>query len=523
MISKSHRKRMRNGNGKKEEENAMKNKNNHRSVWIFVIAALALLGIALPAKADSLFWKTAADGPFMEKDNWVDDKGDDAADYPGASDVAWFDKTGTYTVSLGADHTVHRVYVITNAAGALNLTLELGGNTLIANRDTDNQVFRIAGSASSQDDTRTLRLENGTMNARGGLRLNEFGTNRPTATLVVGDGATLQTMDYSGLAGTIAVGGGSSSPGELYVEDGGALLVPDRLDVGATQNVIDIGLAGNGYISVDGTGTATFGRHNVALATAGGDGTLEVSGGGAVSNIDNLRLGWNSENVGEATVLVTGSDGERASTLEFSRLFLSFDGRTTGTLKVADGGEVTILSNTGGGGGVDNESYIGSRGTVEIDGGTLIMKNNPTVETAVNIMEWDVGSTYKLTLHDKDATPLRADGEVQFLSEGSEGVNFILAGVDAEFEADLGDYVDILKYGSLTGEFEGLSDGDTLTSGEWEFKIHYAYNPTGLDGDPGFDEDEFRIALEVIPEPHSLGLILLGVAAVAVRRFRHAR
>ncbi len=483
----------------------------HFNPWIR-IGSVALFALLLAHPANAVNWTgNAGDGLFLTDGNW------DTESKPGASDIARFGPAagGDYTVTLGADHSIGRLYLA--AGGLSDVTLDLGGNTLTTT-NTGNVVGIYVNANDSED--RTLRVTNGTADLAGSFILGSISDDDKSFTgtgrLIVENGGTM-SVQFGGSAEWLFLG--TRNNGELQINSGGNVIMDTEDD-----RQLYLGYReGTGRVIVRGTGEWDLGGSTL-LRLAGEDGSkgyLEIRDGGTVKNGGVIVVGYATDTDVEASILVDGKDSTlTADALRISRR--SSTGttlRTPGTVTVSNEGHITLTSSSAG-----DELVVGDGGTLAIDGGTVTVQNKGTI--------WHAGSTYELTLHDKTATPLTATSEGTTLADTGDGVTFSLGNMAygsywSTFQ--VGDHFDVLLYGdknNLTGIFAGIGEGDAIETpdGEWEFLMRYAFNPTGTFGEAGYDENEYRIALElnVIPEPHSLGLILLGLGAMAARRLRRA-
>ncbi len=205
-----------------------------------------------------------------------------------------------------------------------------------------------------------------TWTSSGELTVAHFGTGTLTIT---GGGVVANTNGYvgrdGGSQGTVSVGGGTGSStwtnsGELTVGNTGT----------GTLSIIGGGVVANtnGYVGRNagfqgtvmiggGTGSSTWTNSSDLLVGFSGDGTLNITGGGTVNNV-NGQIG--SGNNSQGTVTVGGGTGS-STWNNSSELTVGNSG--TGTLTITGGGTVT---NSIGRVGLNT----GSQGAVTVGGGT---------------------------------------------------------------------------------------------------------------------------------------------------------
>ncbi len=140
---------------------------------------------------------------------------------------------------------------------------------------------------------------------------------------------------------------------------GGTLTVTRGASVTAANAVIASAAGSNGVVQVDGTGS-TWTNGNLYVGNSG-NGTLNITNGGAVMNASTYAyIGYNSGSTGTVTV-----DGIASKWTSVSGLYVGNSGN--GTLKVTDGGAVSVAGATYVGAGAGSSGAI-NFGT---NGGTL--------------------------------------------------------------------------------------------------------------------------------------------------------
>jgi len=262
----------------------------------------------------------------------------------------------SYTGDLyvGKDHTatltVENGGTIVGTAGG-----SVGGN--IGYNAGSNGTVTVTGSGSrwsnptGQDmdvganGTGTLNILNGgTVNSRNGTVAHYVGS---TGTVTVaGAGSTW--------ANTTQVVVGWSGTGEMTVSDGGRV-------TGNTYGFVGARAGGNGQVTVTGPGSTWDMGLQLVIGNEASTGNLTVENGGTVINTGG-RIGLSAGSVG--TVTVTGSGSTLTDHGPILRI--GYDG--TGTLTVANGGLVTVGTQTSGvyNGTLTIASNAGSVGTLNI-------------------------------------------------------------------------------------------------------------------------------------------------------------
>jgi len=158
---------------------------------------------------------------------------------------------------------------------------------------------------------------------------------------------------------------GTPGTGTLIIEDGGYVYsgVPGSSNTDtAVSGIIGTFYAGVGTVTVSGTDA---GGHASTWENAGqlmvgryGQGTLNIEGGGTVSNADDGYIGVFADSNGTVTVSGTDGDGHASTWANSGDLYVSVYG--TGTLNIEAGG---VVSNVDGVIGYDNTGSATVTGT----------------------------------------------------------------------------------------------------------------------------------------------------------------
>jgi fibronectin-binding autotransporter adhesin len=311
---------------------------------------------------------------------------------PGAAFNGAVYKYGTGALTLTATNTFGNLVVNAGTLGMAGLNdLQFGSVTV------NNGALNIVGGGSVTNSFNAnigdVAGNVGTATVGGGgsgaavwnnlfLRVGNAGTGSLTIT---GGGSVASTgfgvIGFSaGSTGTVAVGGGTgaatwTNSGELEVGLSGTatLTVTGGGTVTSTSNAFIAANPGStGTVTVGGgTGAATWTNSGSLTVGSQGTGTLNIVGGGTVTNTGTAVIGNFAGSTG--TVTVGGGIGA-ATWINSGTLYVGFAG--TGTLNLLDGG---LVSAPGLGGASAGSS-------INFDGGTLRITSTNTAVTAVNVL-----------------------------------------------------------------------------------------------------------------------------------------
>ena len=250
--------------------------------------------------------------------------------------VGWADgSTGTVNIESGATVTSGNG-VIGNEANATGTVTVTGAHSTWTNSDEI-----VVGESG----TGTLRVEAGATvtNAHEGT-VGHLAGSHGTVT-VTGPGSTWTN-------GSELVVGWSGT-GEMTIANGGK--------VTNTNGFLGARDGGSGTATVTGPGSTWESSSQLILGYGASTGVLTIENGGEVIN-SNGRIGLSANSTGTVTVIGANS----TLTDNGSLLRVGYDG--TGTLTIADGGQVTIGTETGGvyDGVLNIATNAGSRGTLNI-------------------------------------------------------------------------------------------------------------------------------------------------------------
>ena len=339
-------------------------RSRHRSVACWALAALFVTSTS--AFAQTTVW-TAGTGNWFSRENWsagVPDSSTTAdinnggtaqiTDSPAAASLIELGvgATDTGTLSTSASGNLDdggALYVGRSGTGNLNITNggvvssalstigeNLGSNGTATVSDTGSWTIT-AGCFVGFDGNATLNITTGGQVSI--LSDTSVGENGTGAVTVDGVDSTL-TVD------TLFVIGASGA-GTLTISNGGQV-------VSNFSNTIGMDPGSNGLVSVSGTGSSWTNTGLLELSGDGGDGTLNLTSGGTVSNGSSFLGTFNGS--GTVTVDGTGSTWTISGDLSVGGVLGG-----VGTVTISNGGQVTSIN------GLIAEG-LSSTGTVQVDG-----------------------------------------------------------------------------------------------------------------------------------------------------------
>jgi autotransporter-associated beta strand protein len=235
-----------------------------------------------------------------------------------------------------------------------------------------------------------------------------------------------------------------------------------------------------------------------AIGSAGSPIDTLTIASGVLRNVGEINGGadWNKTGTGTLTI---GGTNSFSGTLNVVDGVVRYDGyhNSPGLITVQGGG---MLMGTG---RVD-QIWVYS-------GGVLSPGHSPGTLTAAGDVAFTSGAEFEVEL----LGPMSGQYDQLLMQSGS---TLTLGGatlsVIAPNALPYGTVFPIVSgWGSISGTFLGLSDGDTFTGGVNEFQINYGTLP-------GYTDD---VTLMVVPEPGTLATLTLALAVGAVlrRRLRH--
>ncbi len=310
------------------------------------------------------------------------------------------------------------------------------------------------------------------------LRLGNAASN--TGTLNMSGGSLTHGSANVGLNGTGVVnitGGAITSAGSVSIGGGGAA---------------------NGTITVDGSGSS-WSAGNLLYVGSAATGSLAISNGGTFSNTFS-HVGRTATGNGTVTVSGAGSSWVNSSAVQIGA-------SGTGSLSISGGGRVDTIGTSFVG------ANAGSDGTVTISGAGSIWESAGQVRVGWN-------GTGLLTI--EDGGRLQADSvSIQGGGAATGNINMGIGGLltlgtaaGSDQSADIATFLgstlvigtDDIRY------WNGASYVD-ITTGTEGVDYTLTYFTTGAL--TGYTE------LEIIPEPGTMGMLIVGCAGlIAVRRMR---
>ena len=268
----------------------------------FSLITVVILLLTTFASAGDTYWQGAS-GNWSTAANW--DNGE-----PTSSDNAYINNGGLARITSGNDEDCDILYLGENSGdgGTVNVT---------------------GGSVSASSDLYVGREGSGTLNITGGA-VNSM------------DGGYVGGA--SGSTGRVTVDGSSSSwtntGSSLYIGHAGSgtITITNGADASnsKTSNISNWGTS-TGTVTVDGSGSTWMITLYLHVGVRDGSfGTLNITNGGAVSNMLFGSIGNNTGATGEVTV-----DGDNSTWTIGAALYAGLSGK--GTLNITNGGLVSVV------------------------------------------------------------------------------------------------------------------------------------------------------------------------------------
>jgi T5SS/PEP-CTERM-associated repeat protein len=179
----------------------------------------------------------------------------------------------------------------------------------------------------------------------------------------------LNSLENQNIAVNLDMASDPSSNGELGAgyHGTGSLTIRDGIAVNSTSGYLGCFSGSKGVATVTGAGSSWTNTGSLYVGGIGGDGTLSITGGGAVSSVGGY-LGYGTGSTGKVTV-----DGIGSIWTDNSGLYVGSDysgyGAGSGTLSISNGGAVTSW-----GGSIGTVSS--ASGAVTVDGAGSTWTNN---------------------------------------------------------------------------------------------------------------------------------------------------
>lgn len=429
--------------------------------------AVTLLASALihPLSAANRIWQNPVSGNFDGTGNqW-------GTAPPGKDDGAYFSGYGSgseFTVTLTQDIENQRFRVYSGSN--FKVTLNLNHFTYTTTHATDRSIV----GDSSGDNVELTLTGGGTLDAVG---------------LVIGNGA--------GSVGTLTLEGVQlSTTQESYFGNSGTATFNIQGGSVYTSNGVNrIGRNTGSSSTIKITGESSKWTSSKEFMLGGGANStvsLEVSEGGVLettaANTDGaVNIG--QEATSTVSVLITG-DGSL------------LDGRAinVGGSRSGAGGTATVS--------VTDKGLFKARTTLSLDSkGTIIVNEGRVEAKDFGSDQRRVTGTLNLTFGTGDEPLIKINGDV-FLNDAKLDL-----GLASEAQIEAEQVIRLLEYGgTLSGTFQGFTEGQTVTVGSQSFL--FSYELDGLTSGRA-------VGLTAIPEPGSAALSVGGfVAFIAVYGYR---
>lgn len=278
-----------------------------------------------------------------------------------------FDNGGTTSA------TISTLTVADSGSGSVEIA---GGSVITSNSGT-------IGNATGSTGTATVDGLGSSWTNTGSLVVGNSGTGA----LDIINGASVSTQSLSlGVTYSTGTGGTSRGNGSITIEGAGSTLNSDTLYVGEVGiGTIDIlnggsmgsgltnigwgfpGIGSSGTVTVDGSGSSWLSSGDVLVGgDGGGDGTLNIRNGGAVTNAAGY-IGSASGSIGTATVDGAGSTWTNSSSL-------TVGDAGNGILNIQNGGNVSSSIGSIGAINSGNGAVLvdGTNSTWTVSGGMLV-------------------------------------------------------------------------------------------------------------------------------------------------------
>lgn len=226
----------------------------------------------------------------------------------------------------------------------------------------------------------------------------------------------------------------------------------------------------------------------------------QVSAGGTFTE-NTLNIAGVGDSTG--TVLISGTDSSLSVTNLNMGARAHFPGVATGSgtdrvasLTVEEGATATA----------NVLSVWGADSTLTLAGSTLTVTGNNQGSLNNHAAFLDASALFAMTLDTSGTTPLGLD-----VSNGLQITDaFLEINKGSGFSAAENDVFQLVRYGSLTGTFQGLPEGAAFWVGNTPFTIQY---------DAVIGSDSF-ITLTVIPEPSVFILLIAATGILGLKRNR---
>ncbi|MFA4944828.1 MAG: autotransporter-associated beta strand repeat-containing protein [Lentisphaeria bacterium] len=442
--------------------------------------------------------------------------------------------------------TVAKGITLDQTATIGTLSYSGSGNTGLTFTLTNAITFDVSSGSASISNTTTgtgsrISFGSGTIVLNDNLTISNTNTNITTQSIIASSNfsgtsknLTLSNAMNDLAKGVITLSGASSFTGNVLIEKG-AVLIGNNTSLGNAANEVTLGSAGNGSATLVSTGTTTNLANNITVASGSG-GTLLLGSNnagettstfsGTITLNDSLTV--TSVKTGAGTVAFTKaiSGGGGITKVGSGAATLSGNNTYTGATDVNEGKLVVNGNQSTATGAVMVASGASLGGTGTLGGavtvnGTLAPGNSIGTISTGNLA---IGATGALDveLGRDTGTPTSDRTNVTGTVTFSDGADLKLTRYTGLDNPELGDIFYLVsnddsdtivgEFTKLNGTNTTLSEGSEFTWNSQQWQITYAadYN-TGFTG--GND-----LAIQVVPEPAALALLLIGGVGLLRRR-----
>ncbi|HWL54429.1 MAG TPA: hypothetical protein VNQ90_18460, partial [Chthoniobacteraceae bacterium] len=460
-------------------------------------------------------------GDYLDPSYWL------PAQTPGTADGTVFNLSAAeaYVVTLSDDATNQSLWVVND-----RLTLDLNGQSLA-----------LTDTAASGDGERGLSLATKSLSVaeltiRGGGQLTTqtfyaaaLGTAK--ARLTVSGSGTIWTHEGTTTAASSLAWKGDAS---LRVEAGAALdfnrlylsgsvgskaelLVTGSGTTASFSNRIEVGYRSTATLRVEQQASLTAGRLVVGSLGSKTEANGTVTGVNSLLSVTTLDVG-----TADTTASLKVEDGGKLTVSGVTGIATSTDASRVGSGRLEvrgtgsrfEAGEAIHVAGAGGVAGVSSGTLLlADGGLLEgyqdavlyiYENGTLSMERDATFR--VRELQLKEGAGFAVALNSGLTL-----GEVRedLLIETDVALQLTLG---SGFSATVGDSIALIEYGGeAAGAFAGLGEGAVLNVGGYQFQISYGSG----------SNDAVRLEVQAIPEPEpALALLGAGIVLLAARRFR---
>ncbi len=409
-----------------------------------------------------------------------------------------FRATGTGAIQLSTSSG----NALTNSGGSgltIDAPLILAGTNAGYFSNTGAGTLTINGDISESGGSRVVRILSGTVSLNG--------TNSTTGGTKVGAGATM-SASKAGAIGSGVIGLEANAAGTTGFK-------ANFSANGTLSNAVTVGLGGDGTstgvtISSTGAGAVLFSNSaSVGWGTApvGGGAklgalTLKFSGTSTASNTFAGAIGDSGTGSNITSVV---KDEAGTWTLSGNNTYTGATTVSAGTLLVNGSIVSTTTVNSGG-----TLGGTGTMGAVAVNSGGKLSAGSGIGTLATGALSLNNSSTFVLDLNTTTVTSDRVNVTGNFTLASDKTVTLSLADLGSNAQLALGTTFTFITYSGTWngGKFSGYLDDSIFTFGANTYQISY----NGVDGLTS------AVTLTTVPEPTTVGLIVLGGLVTLLRR-----